>query len=73
MRIKEAREAAGLTQEALVLKINHTMKCTLRHFQNIEYGIVIPSVTLALLIAHLLKVDPREVDEWKFKTTQTDS
>ncbi|SEP33525.1 helix-turn-helix transcriptional regulator [Paenibacillus sp. OK076] len=66
MRIKEAREAAGYTQESIVHVINNTMKCSLRNYQNIEYGVVIPSVTLALLIGHLLGVDPREVDEWKF-------
>lgn len=66
MRIKEARKAAGYTQESLILKINSVMKCTLRHFQNVEYGIVTPTVTLALLISHLLHVDPREIDEWKF-------
>ncbi|MNJ64613.1 Helix-turn-helix domain protein [compost metagenome] len=67
MRIKEARENAGFTQESLVHQINNTMKCTLRNYQNIEYGIVIPNVTLALLIAHVLHVDPREINEWKFK------
>ncbi|MFB5269537.1 helix-turn-helix transcriptional regulator [Paenibacillus enshidis] len=67
MRIKEAREAAGFTQESLVLKINNYMKCTLRNYQNIEYGIVVPNVTLALLIGHLLNVDPREIEEWKFE------
>ena len=48
------------------------MKCTLRNYQNIEYGIVIPNATLALLIAHVLHVDPRDIDEWKFKTPNTD-
>lgn len=66
MRIKEAREAAGYTQESIVRVINNTMKCSLRNYQNIEYGVVIPSVTLALLISHLFGVDPREVDEWKY-------
>ncbi|WP_059050143.1 helix-turn-helix transcriptional regulator [Paenibacillus senegalimassiliensis] len=67
MKIKEAREAAGYTQEKLVYRINNSMNCSLRNYQNIEYGTVIPNVTLALLIAHLLEVDPREIDEWKFK------
>lgn len=67
MRIKEAREAAGYTQESLNLEINGVMKCSLRHLQNIEYGIVLPTVSLALLISDLLKVDPREIDEWKYK------
>ncbi|WP_337035811.1 helix-turn-helix transcriptional regulator [Paenibacillus illinoisensis] len=66
MRIKDAREAAGYTQESIVHTINYTMKCTLRNYQNIEYGVVIPNVTLALLISHLYKIDPREVDEWKY-------
>lgn len=66
MRIKDARESAGYTQESLILKVNSVMKCTLRHYQNIEYGTVTPSVTLALLISHLLQVDPRDIDEWKY-------
>ncbi|WP_325175651.1 XRE family transcriptional regulator [Paenibacillus sonchi] len=51
--------------------INNTMKCTLRNYQNIEYGVVIPNVTLALLISHLYKIDPREVDEWKYPDKRT--
>lgn len=67
MKIKDAREAAGFTQESIVHTIiNNKMKCSLRNYQNIEYGIVIPNVTLALLISHLINVDPREVDEWKY-------
>jgi DNA-binding XRE family transcriptional regulator len=69
LKIKEAREAAGYTQEKLVYEINNTMNCTLRNYQNIEYGVVIPNVTLALQISHLLNVDPRDINEWKVKAS----
>lgn len=49
------------------------MKCTLRNYQNIEYGVVLPNVTLALLISHLCGVDPREVDEWKYSIQRADA
>ncbi|MFD3259660.1 helix-turn-helix transcriptional regulator [Paenibacillus lentus] len=65
MKLKYAREAAGYTQESLVYKLNESMSCTLRNYQNIEYGIGIPSVTLALLICSILNIDPKDVDEWK--------
>lgn len=73
MRIKDARKAAGYTQESIVHQINDTMKCTLRNYQNIEYGVVLPNVTLALLISHLCGVDPREVDEWKYSIQRADA
>lgn len=69
MNIKEARITAGFTQESIVLEINNYMKCSLRNYQNIEYGIVIPNITLGLLISHLYGVDPRHVDEWKFPSS----
>lgn len=72
MKLKEARKAAGFTQESIVIEINNYMKCSLRNYQNIEYGVVIPGITLALLISHLYGVDPREVDEWKFPSDRTD-
>ncbi|MEC0238198.1 helix-turn-helix transcriptional regulator [Paenibacillus kribbensis] len=70
MKLKDAREAAGYTQESLVLKINEHMKCTLRHYQNVEYGLKTPNVTLGLLICQLCGVEPREVEEWKIKPGQ---
>ncbi|QOS81750.1 helix-turn-helix transcriptional regulator [Paenibacillus sp. JNUCC31] len=70
MKLKEAREAAGYTQESLVLKINEFMKCTLRHYQNIEYGLKIPSVVLGLLIAKLCRIDANTVDEWKIRNKE---
>lgn len=73
MRIKDARKAAGYTQESIVHQINDTMKCTLRNYQNIEYGVVLPNVTLALLISHLCGIDPREVDEWKYSNQRADA
>ncbi|KAA8757774.1 XRE family transcriptional regulator, partial [Paenibacillus sp. UASWS1643] len=42
MKLKKARIAAGFTQESIVLEINNYMKCSLRNYQNIEYGVVIP-------------------------------
>nr|WP_155983788.1 AraC family ligand binding domain-containing protein [Paenibacillus sp. 1-18] len=53
--------------ESLVLKINEHMKCTLRHYQNVEYGLKTPNVILSLLICQMCGVDPREVEEWKIK------
>ncbi|MCM3271025.1 hypothetical protein [Paenibacillus elgii] len=38
---------------------------SLKHYQNIEYGMTIPTVTIALHICEVLGIDPREVDEWK--------
>ncbi len=38
---------------------------SLKHYQNIEYGITIPSVTIALHLCEVLGIDIREVDEWK--------
>ncbi|WP_019637239.1 helix-turn-helix transcriptional regulator [Paenibacillus fonticola] len=67
MKLRDAREAAGYTQESLVYKINESMSCTLRNYQNIEYGVGIPSVTLALLICGILNIDAKDVDEWKLK------
>ncbi|AZK45820.1 helix-turn-helix transcriptional regulator [Paenibacillus lentus] len=65
MKLKEAREAANFTQESLVNEIQTYMDCSLRHYQNIEYGKKIPRMPLGLLICKLCKVDPTEIDEWK--------
>ncbi|WP_106769308.1 helix-turn-helix transcriptional regulator [Paenibacillus faecalis] len=69
MKLRDAREAAGYTQESLVLKINAYTKCTLRHYQNIEYGLTIPNIVLGLLIAKLCGIDANDIDEWKIRDT----
>lgn len=65
MKLKEARERANHTQESLVNEIQTYMECSLRHYQNIEYGKKIPTMPLGLLICKLCGVDPNDIDEWK--------
>ncbi|MGK5509335.1 helix-turn-helix domain-containing protein [Brevibacillus formosus] len=38
---------------------------SLKHYQNIEYGITIPTVTIALHLCEVLDIDPREVTNGK--------
>ncbi|WP_414854265.1 XRE family transcriptional regulator [Brevibacillus sp. IT-7CA2] len=45
--------------------MSRTINVSLKHYQNIEYGITTPTVTIALHICEILEIDPREVDEWK--------
>ncbi|TXK71833.1 helix-turn-helix transcriptional regulator [Paenibacillus sp. N3.4] len=61
MKLIEARKNSGITQEKLSREINVTLK----HYQNIEHGITVPSVTIALHICEVLEIDPRDIDEWK--------
>ncbi|CAI8761904.1 Transcriptional regulator [Brevibacillus sp. IT-7CA2] len=61
MKLKDARIDKKLSQE----KISRTINVSLKHYQNIEYGITVPSVTIALHICEVLNIDPRDVDEWK--------
>lgn len=61
MKLKEAREKKGFTQEKLAWKINITS----RYYLEIEKGRSIPSVVLALEICSQLEVDPRAIEEWK--------
>ncbi|QNR70549.1 helix-turn-helix transcriptional regulator (plasmid) [Paenibacillus peoriae] len=65
MKLKEARELAKHTQESLVKEIHNHMECSLRHYQNIEYGKKIPKMPLGLLICRICGVDPDDIDEWK--------
>ncbi|WP_414851588.1 helix-turn-helix transcriptional regulator [Brevibacillus sp. IT-7CA2] len=61
LKLKDARIDKKLSQE----KISRTINVSLKHYQNIEYGITVPSVTIALHICEVLNIDPRDVDEWK--------
>ncbi|WP_327204075.1 helix-turn-helix domain-containing protein [Paenibacillus tyrfis] len=61
MKLVDARKQKQLSQE----KISRIINVSLKHYQNIEYGITIPTVTIALHICEVLEIDPREVDEWK--------
>lgn len=61
LKLSEARKEKGLTQEQLCRAVNISLK----HYQNIEHGITIPAVNIALHICEILDVDPRIVDEWK--------
>ncbi|MFI8716048.1 helix-turn-helix transcriptional regulator [Brevibacillus brevis] len=61
LKLKDARIEKKLSQE----KISRIINVSLKHYQNIEYGITTPTVTIALHICEVLDIDPREVDEWK--------
>jgi putative transcriptional regulator len=61
MKLKDVRKKRGLSQE----KISRTVNISLKHYQNIEHGITMPTVNIALHICEVLDVDPREIDEWK--------
>ncbi|MGG4446538.1 helix-turn-helix transcriptional regulator [Brevibacillus sp. HB1.2] len=61
MNLSDARKQKGLSQE----KVSRIINVSLKHYQNIEYGITIPTVTIALHICEVLNIDPRDVDEWK--------
>jgi putative transcriptional regulator len=61
LKLSEARNNKGLTQE----KLSRTINVSLKHYQNIEHGLTTPTVNIALHICELLDIDPREIDEWK--------
>lgn len=61
MKLKDVREQKGLSQE----KISRAVNISLKHYQNIEYGVTMPTVNIALHICEILEVDPRKIDEWK--------
>jgi len=61
MKLKDVRKKRGLSQE----KISRIVNISLKHYQNIEHGITMPTVNIALHICEVLDVDPREIDEWK--------
>ena len=61
MKLREARNHKGISQERLSRMINVSLK----HYQNIEHGLSVPTVTIALHICEILDIDPREIDEWK--------
>lgn len=61
MKLREARNHKGISQERLSRIINVSLK----HYQNIEHGLSVPTVTIALHICEILDIDPREIEEWK--------
>lgn len=61
MKLKEARKRKNLSQE----KVSRAVNVSLKHYQNIEYGITMPTINIALHICEVLGIDPREIDEWK--------
>jgi|GEM_PF-1771314 Predicted transcriptional regulators len=61
MKLLEARNNKGLTQE----QVSRAINVSLKHYQNIEHGIASPTVNIALHICEILGVDPREIDEWR--------
>lgn len=61
MKLLEARNNRGLTQE----QVSRAINVSLKHYQNIEHGIASPTVNIALHICEILGVDPREIDEWR--------
>jgi putative transcriptional regulator len=67
MKLKEIRETKKLSQE----KLSRAINVSLKHYQNIEHGITMPTVNIALHICEVLEVDPREIDEWKDRRPST--
>lgn len=61
MKLVEARNNKGLTQE----QVSRAINVSLKHYQNIEHGITAPTVNIALHICEVLGVDPRDIDEWR--------
>ncbi|MFD2332597.1 helix-turn-helix domain-containing protein [Cohnella sp. GCM10020058] len=61
MKLIEARNQKGFTQE----QVSRAINVSLKHYQNIEHGLSAPTVNIALHICEILDVDPREIDEWK--------
>lgn len=61
LQLKQAREHKKLSQE----KLSRAINVSLKHYQNIEHGITMPTVNIALHICEVLEVDPRDIDEWK--------
>lgn len=61
MRLREARKQRGLTQEQLVSIVN----ISIRNYQRMESGEVIPPVSTALRICKALEINPFRIEEWK--------
>lgn len=61
MNLRDARKLKQLSQE----KVSRLVNISLKHYQNIEYGIAMPTVNIALHICEVLEVDPRTIEEWK--------
>jgi|LSQX01.2.fsa_nt_gb putative transcriptional regulator len=56
-KLKNRRKELGITQESLARQIN----ITLRNYQQIENGEVLPKVKTALQICNILNIDIRKV------------
>lgn len=67
MKLSEARKKMGFTQEQLCRAVNISLK----HYQNIEHGLTLPTVNIALHICEVLEEDPRKIDEWKDRRTSS--
>lgn len=61
LKLKEARLLRGMTQEQVFILVD----TSLRNYQRIEYGEVIPHVDVALQICKVLNVDPFDIEEWQ--------
>lgn len=61
MKLKQARNLRGLTQEQLVSIVN----ISVRNYQRMESGEVIPPVTTALRICKVLEINPFRIEEWQ--------
>lgn len=61
MKIKKARNDKKLSQEA----VSRIIDVSLRHYQDIEKGVVMPSVIIALALCEIFQIDIKEVEEWQ--------
>lgn len=59
-KLAAARKQKKLSQE----KLARTVDISLRSYQTIESGQVMPAVITALMICDVLNLDPRQVEEW---------
>ncbi len=60
MKLSEASKRKGISQS----KHGREIHVSLKHYPNLEYGTPNPTVTIALHICEILKVDLRTIDEW---------
>lgn len=61
VKLKQARNLRGLTQEQLVAIVN----ISVRNYQRMEAGEVIPPVNTALRICKALEINPFRIEEWR--------
>lgn len=70
MKIKDARTIKKLSQEATARLVDISLK----HYQDIEKGVSIPSVTIAIALCEVFQVDIKDIvewGEWKERLTRT--